>query len=53
MKQSTAYSVIISSILILIITVVISLYRDAENRRYEGERFLFPDLSVATNENSL
>lgn len=53
MKQSTAYSVIISSILILVITVFISLYRDAENRRYEGERFLFPDLSVATNENSL
>ena len=39
MKQSTAYSVIAFAIVTLIITIIISLYRDAENRRYIGERF--------------
>ena len=53
MKQSTAYSVIAFAIITLIITIIISLYRDAENRRYIGERFLFPELNVATGDNSL
>ena len=53
MRRSNAYSIITVSIIILVITIIISFYRDAENRRYEGERFLFPKLSTATDENSL
>ena len=53
MKQSSAYTIIISSIAFLVITIIISLYKDSENRRSEGERFLFPKLSVSTDENSL
>ena len=53
MKRANAYLVITFSIITLIITSIISFYRDAENRRYDGERFLFPKLSTSTNENSL
>ncbi len=53
MRKANAYSVITFSIIILVITIFISLYRDAQNRRYEGERFLFPKLSTATDESSL
>jgi len=53
MRQSNAYSIIFLSILVLAITIIVSLYRDAENRRTDEERFLFPDLSVATDKNSL
>ena len=53
MKQSSAYTIIISSVVFLVITIIVSVYKDSENRRYEGERFLFPKLSVSTDENSL
>lgn len=53
MKQSNAYLIILVSIIVVGITSIVSLYKDAENRRVEGERFLFPELSVSTDENSL
>ena len=53
MKQSNAYLIIIISLIFVGFTFIVSLYKDAENRRVEGERFLFPALSVSTDENSL
>ena len=53
MRQSNAYLIIFMSIMILAITIMVSFYRDAENRRAVGERFLFPNLSIATDKNSL
>ena len=53
MKQSNAYLIIIVTVIFVGITFIVSLYKDAENRRVEGERFLFPELSVSTDENSL
>ena len=53
MRQSNAYKIILISIIMLAITIMVSLYRDAENRRADGEKFLFPDLSEATDKNSL
>ena len=53
MKQSNAYLIIIVTLIFVGITFIVSLYKDAENRRVEGERFLFPQLSVSTDENSL
>ena len=41
MKQSTAYSVIAFAIITLIITIIISLYRDAENRDILVKDFYF------------
>ena len=53
MKQSNAYLIIIVTVIFVGITFIVSLYKDAENRRVEGERFLFPELSVSTDELSL
>ena len=53
MRQSNAYKIIFLSIMMLAITILVSIYRDSENRRVEGERFLFPNLSVSTDKNSL
>ena len=53
MKQSNAYLIIIVTIIFVGITSIVSLYKDSENRRVEGERFLFPELSVSTDVNSL
>ena len=53
MRQSNAYKIIFVSIMMLAITILVSFYKDSENRRVEGERFLFPDLSVSTDKNSL
>ena len=53
MKQSNAYLIILITIIFVGLTFFVSLYKDAENRRVEGERFLFPELSVSTDENSL
>ena len=53
MRQSNAYKIIFVSIMMLAITILVSIYRDSENRRVEGERFLFPNLSVSTDKNSL
>lgn len=53
MKQSNAYLIIIIALIFVGLTFFVSLYRDAENRRVVGERFLFPELSVSTDENSL
>ena len=53
MKQSNAYLIILIALIFAGLTFFVSLYRDAENRRVEGERFLFPELSVSTDENSL
>ena len=39
--------------MMLAITILVSFYKDSENRRVEGERFLFPNLSVSTDKNSL
>ena len=49
MKQSNAYLIIIVTVIFVGITSIVSLYKDAENRRVEGERFLFPELSVSTD----
>ena len=53
MRQSNAYKIIFVSMIMLAITIMVSFYRDAENRRAEGEKFLFPDLSEATDKDSL
>ena len=53
MKQSNAYLIIIVTVIFVGITSIVSLYKDSENRRVEGERFLFPELSVSTDVNSL
>ena len=53
MKKNHSYILIIVTFLLVSLTVSVSWFRDIESRRIEGERFLFPELGVPTDDNAL
>lgn len=53
MKKTHSYILIFFTVILITITVGVSWFRDLESRRVEGERFLFPELGISTDENAL
>ena len=53
MKKSHSYIILIATVILVSLTISVSWFRDIESRRVEGERFLFPELGISTDETAL